>query len=120
MIHRRLAGSILAAIGGLGVTLFLPAFTFREMASPDGAFVAVMRTRLFDSLLPVMPGQGSDRPGRVTLYRKDGRSCGSAALAMVSFAYDLSWNLDARPRTARIGPIATWNLDECTVEESGL
>lgn len=67
-----------------------------------------------------MPGHGSDKPGRMTLYRKDGRSCGSVALAVVSFAYDLTWDLESRPRTARIGPIATWNLDDCTVAVSGI
>lgn len=80
----------------------------------------MVRTRLIDGLIPVMPGQGSDKPGRVTIYRKDGNSCGSAALVMVSLAYDLSWNLDSRPRAARIGPLATWHLDDCTVQASGL
>ena len=96
----------------------VPLFTFREMPSLDGAFVAVVRTRMIEALIPVMPGHGSDRPGRVTLYRKDGRSCGSAGLVMVSLAYDLHWELDAKPRTARIGPIATWNLDACMVSAS--
>jgi hypothetical protein len=90
------------------------------MASPDGAFVAVAKTRLIDGLILVMPGHGSDKPGWVTLYRKDGRSCGSAAVPMIWYIYDLRWALDARPRTARIGPIATWNLDDCTVEVSGI
>jgi hypothetical protein len=66
----------------------------------------------------VLPGQGGDKPGWVTIYRADGRSCGTARLDMVSLIYDLVWNLDSKPRTARIGPIATWNLDECTVSAS--
>jgi hypothetical protein len=109
-----------AAASGLGVVLFAPLFTFRDKPSPDGTFVAVVRTRMIDAFVPGMPGQASDRPGRMTLYRKDGRSCGSVALVMASFAYDLTWDLDATPRTARIGPIATWNLDACAASVSGL
>jgi len=62
-----------------------------------------------------MPGQGSDKPGRVTVYRGS-QSCGSARVPMVSFAYDLRWELDAKPRRAEIRLGATWNLDDCSVE----
>jgi hypothetical protein len=104
---------LLVAAVALGTLLFIPLPFPRTTESPDGEFVVVVKTRLFDSLLPVMPGQSGDKPGSVTMMRKDGRSCGSAALDMVSYIYDLRWELDRTPRLARIGPIVTWNLDAC-------
>jgi len=95
--------------------LFAPVFEHSRQQSPDGAFVAVVRSQLFYSLIPVMPGQGSDKPGRVTLYSGQ-QSCGSAWLPMISFAYDLRWNLDSRPRRVDIKLVATWNLDDCVLE----
>jgi hypothetical protein len=97
--------------------LFVPLPSSRSTQSPGGAFAAVVKMRLIDVLVPVMPGQGGDKPGWATIYRADGRSCGTARLLMVSFIFDLVWDLDRKPRTARIGPIATWNLDDCTVVE---
>jgi hypothetical protein len=102
-----------AVPAALGALLFIPLPSTRTTESPGGEFIAVVKTRLFDSLLPVMPGQSGDKPGSVTMLRKDGRSCGSAALDMVSYIYDLRWELDRTPRLARIGPIVTWNLDAC-------
>jgi hypothetical protein len=97
--------------------LFVPLPGSLGRQSSDGAFTAVVKTRLVDVLSPVMPGQGGDKPGWVTIYRADGRSCGTARLLMVSFVYDLVWELNHTPRTARIGPVASWNLDDCTVVE---
>jgi hypothetical protein len=104
---------LLVVAAALAALLFTPLPSTRTTESPDGEFIAVVKTGLFDSLLPVMPGQGGDKPGSVTMMRKDGRSCGSAALDMVSYIYDLRWELDRKPRFASIGLIVTWNLDAC-------
>ena len=85
------------------------------MQSPDGAFTAIARTQLIYSFIGVMPGQGSDKPGRVTVYRSS-QSCGSAWVPMVWMANDLRWEVDTRPRRAEIKLIATWNLDDCSIE----
>ena len=102
-----------AVLAGLGALLFIPLPSARSVESPNGEFTAVVKTRLIYSLMPVMPGQSGDRPGSVTMMRRDGRACGSAALDMVSLIYDLRWELDRKPRLASIGPIVTWNLDAC-------
>lgn len=106
------ASILFASIAALS---WLPLSEHWRTQSPDGTFVAVARAQPLYALLPVMPGGGSDKPGWVTVY-KGGRSCGAAPVEMVSFAYHLAWQLDARPRAAEIRLVARWNLDDCSVE----
>ena len=108
-----------ATLAVLAALLFVPLRSDRSVQSPGGEFTAVVKTRLIYSLLPVMPGQGGDKPASVTMTRKDGRSCGSAELDMVSEIYGLRWELDRRPRLASIGPIVSWNLDVCRIAVTG-
>jgi hypothetical protein len=112
-----LLAGIAAVTGSMVIPLFSPADEHWRTQSPDGAFVAIAHTQPIYSLIGVMPGQGSDKPGRVTIYRGS-QSCGSAWVPMVSFAYDLRWETDTRPRRAEIRLVATWNLDECSVERA--
>ena len=97
------------------IPLFSPVIEHWRTTSPDGAFVAIAHTQPIYSFIGVMPGQGSDKPGRVTVYRGN-QSCGSAWVPMVSFVYDLRWELDTKPRRAEIRLVATWNLDDCSIE----
>ncbi len=100
----------------LGTVLFMPLLKHSHRESSDGHFTIVVRTAPIYALIPRMPGGGSDLPARAWLY-KDGKSCGSAALPMASFVYDLQWRLDATPRQAEIKFGGRWNLDDCTVEQ---
>jgi hypothetical protein len=104
-----------AVVASMVVPLFSPVLEHWRTSSPDGAFVAIAHTQPIYSFIGVIPGQGSDKPGRVTVYRGN-QSCGSAWVPMVSFAYDLRWNVDAKPRRAEIRLIATWDLDDCSIE----
>ena len=97
------------------ISLFSPIIEHWRTPSPDGTFVAIAHTQPIFSFIGVMPGQGSDKPGRVTVYRGS-QSCGSARVPMVSFVYDLRWELDTKPRRAVINLGATWNLDSCSIE----
>lgn len=63
-----------------------------------------------------MPGQAGDKPGWIGIIRRDGRSCGSARVEMISMVYDVRWRLDSEPREAHLVATAMWNLDACTVE----
>jgi hypothetical protein len=108
----------LAILAGLAVVLFAPLLTYREVQSPDGEFTLVAKSSLFYALVPRMPGQAGDKPGRVIVLRKDGQSCGSAAIDMVWMAGDVRWGLGSKPREASIVGTARWNLDACTVEAS--
>jgi hypothetical protein len=109
-----LAGLAVAA-ASVAALAFAPVSEHWRTTSPDRMFVAIAHTQPVYSFIGVMPGQGSDKPGRVTVYRGN-QSCGSAWVPMVSFVYELRWQLDAKPRRAEINLGATWNLDSCSIE----
>jgi hypothetical protein len=94
---------------------FIPLVPVRRAESPDGGFEAVARTAPMALLLPVMPGQSGDHPGRITIYTKDGRSCGSAPVDMVWMIQDLRWYPAGKPREASLVAGAKWDLDACSV-----
>jgi hypothetical protein len=104
-----------AAVTATAAVLLSPVLEHARRESPDGAFVAVAHTQPFYALIPVMPGAGGDKPGRITVYRGE-ENCGSAWVEMVSFFYDLRWLLDGWPRRAEIRLAVTWNLDDCSME----
>jgi hypothetical protein len=100
---------------GLAVLALAPLVEHARRESPDGRFLAIVRTEPLYSIIPVMPGQSGDKPGLMTLYR--GRQpCGSVWLPMASFIADLRWDLDRQPRRAAIPAVATWNVDDCALE----
>ena len=115
MRYRRPLLIVVAVVAAVMALLLSPVQQHWRTQSPDGAFAAVARSQPIRSLIPILPGGGSDKPGRVTVYRGD-QPCGSAAVPMVSYVYDVRWELDAKPRRAELRLIATWNLDACTVE----
>ena len=118
-MNRRAWLMLLTGIGAGAASMVIPLFSpvseHGRTRSPDGEFVAIAHTQPIYSFIGLMPGQGSDKPGRVTVYRGN-QSCGSAWVPMVSFVYDLRWELDTKPRRAEIRLVATWNLDDCSVE----
>jgi hypothetical protein len=117
----RLVG-LLATAAALVIVIslaFIPLVPVRHAESPDGAFEAVATTARISLLIPVMPGQSGDHPGRITIYTKDGRSCGSAPVDMVWMVHDLRWDLARKPREASLVARARWDLDACSVEVYG-
>ena len=112
---------VTVAVGGCLAVLGVGVFLFGDVeasrvTSPDGAFVAVTTYRRFEAFVPRGPGGGSDKPGRLELFRvSDGRSCGSAPLSMVWMANELTWALTATPRSASAA-MTSWNLDTCRVD----
>jgi hypothetical protein len=110
---------LVASIGAVAISIVIllvtPINAHWRTRSPDGTFTAIAHTQPFYSFIAVMPGQGSDKPGRVTVYRGS-QACGSAWVPMVWMARDLRWEVDTRPRRAEIRLVATWNLDDCIVE----
>ena len=104
-----------APLAILGVLMVVPVVEHWRTQSPDGAFTAVVRIQPFWLLLPAMPGGGSDKPARVTVYQ-DGRSCGSAWVELAWMARELEWQFDSRPRRARIKLVADWGLEDCTIQ----
>ena len=109
----------IGAFAAIATLAFLPLDPARSAESPDGAFIAVATRPFFFALVPMMPGQSGDAPGRITIYRKDGRSCGSAPVDMVWMIQDLRWELSKAPREVTLTAVAAWNLDACSVEVYG-
>jgi hypothetical protein len=113
---------LLATAAALIIVILLaviPLVPVRRAESPDGAFEALATTARINLLIPVMPGQSGDHPGRITIYAKDGRSCGSAPVDMVWMIQDLRWDLAGKPREASLVATAKWDLDACSVEVLG-
>jgi hypothetical protein len=111
-----LALAIFAAVTAVVMALiFLPLSEHARTESPDGAFVAVARTPPVSAVIVTMPGQGSDKPGHITVYHGN-RSCGAVWVHLVSQFYDLRWYLDSKPRRASLNMRGTWNLDRCELE----
>jgi hypothetical protein len=108
----------MAAMSACIVLLFSPLLTYSTISSPDGDFTVVAASSFAHSLVPAMPGQGGDKPGRVTLLRRDGRSCGSVPIEQVNMLQDLQWDLAGKPRIARIGWRVIWDLDACSLKSA--
>ena len=63
-----------------------------RLESPESDHTAVTQTRRFRGLMPAMPGQGGDKPGRLRVVGPSGQVCGTLELPMVNMAYDATWS----------------------------
>jgi hypothetical protein len=109
----------IGASAAIATLAFMPLDPVRSAESPDGAFIAVATRPHFYALVAVMPGQSGDAPGRITIYRKEGRLCGSVPVDMVWMVQDFRWELSKAPREVSLTAVAAWNLDACSVEVYG-
>jgi hypothetical protein len=85
---------------------------YRRIDSPDGRHYAVARYYLYEVIIPKMPGSGGDKSGHITVYSKDGQSCGRVPVSLVSSIDDLRWGSDE----AVIPALATWYLQKRLVD----
>ena len=88
-------------------------FLFRFMEhdrvhSPDGRFYAVVACRAWRSYIPTNPGGGSDKPGHITVFARDGTSCGTVPVPMALMIQEIRWSTN----TAHLQTIADWDLIE--------
>ena len=102
--RRLLLGGLLFI--ALAASIFLPSGEYQRLSSPDGRFYAIARYPLWQSFVPVMPGGGGDMSGSITIYSREGNSCGRAPVDMVSLIGDVRWSADE----ARIPAVAEWDL----------
>ena len=82
-----------------------------RVTSPDGRFHAVAIYPMWRALIPMMPGQGGDKPGQVEVVSAAGASCGRVAVERVSAIQGLEWHGDR----AEIRLVAEWDLANCRV-----
>jgi hypothetical protein len=114
-VRRRIIFALVTLAGACAI-LFMPLLTYREISSPNNEFTVIAKTAVFHALIPVMPGQAGDKPCRIVVVRKDGRSCGAAPVEMVSMITNMRWQLDRKPREVSLVATARWDLDACRVE----
>jgi len=97
--------TLLSLAGMLGASTIETYHT--ETLSPDGHYRTVARKNWLSSLLPAMPGQGSDAPGSITIYEvATGRSLGRQPVDTIWFVHAIRWQ-DGR---AYIPAVASWPL----------
>ena len=95
---------------GLGVFLFVPS-SGQPRYSPDGRHYFEVSSRPYHRFLPAFPGQGSDKPGFITVFTAEGKRCGRAALPMVWMSSDFRWE----EKRARVPLVAEWDLEACRI-----
>ena len=98
---------------GIGLAAFWHTTEYTRMSGQSGRFYAVAEYRTYLSFIPMMPGSSSDKPGFVTIYTRDGESCGRASLPMLQDFYSLQWLGD----TAEIPMVAQWDLSKRKVHQ---
>jgi hypothetical protein len=104
--------SLIACVVALISLPFVLTGEYSRVTSPDGRFYAVATFPIWQSYVPMLPGQGGDKSGSVTVYTSDGRSCGRAPVEMVSFIRDLEWGTNR----AEIRLVAEWDLSKRRVQ----
>jgi hypothetical protein len=62
---------------------------YKRMESPDGRYYVVISYRLYNSLMPMMPGGSGDKSGFATMYNAKGHSLGTMPVQMLSLASDI-------------------------------
>ncbi len=99
-------------LGLLAASAFVITKEHDRLNSPDYRFYAVSTCPIWQYCIPMSPGGGSDKSGYVTVYTREGKSCGRAPVGMVWMMKDMEWsNTNAVLRT-----VAEWNLTNHTVE----
>ncbi len=106
------AAALLVGVAAVAAAFSLGEYT--RVASPDGRFHAVAEYRRYEALVPMFPGGGGDKPGFVTIYTREGASCGRVPVPMVQRVHELQWGADV----AEIRLAARWDLARCRVATS--
>ena len=99
---------VVAALG-LSTFLLMPAEQFR-LQDPSGKYTAIVSSRRFLSYIPMMPGQGSDKPGFLTIVDDNDAALGRIPVDMIQMARDIKWT----PTGTKITLIGEWNFEKGT------
>lgn len=110
---------LVAALGLLGGAVFYGTqpVEYARQETADGRFVVVATSARFRTWIPMAPGSGGDKPGTITVYTRDGRSCGGVPVDFVSQLYEVQED-PARPHTLWLPLVAEWDVQACSVERA--
>ncbi len=104
-------------IGIVAVTLVAAAILFlfsREEVyrykSPSGDHTVVVTKYNYESFVIRFPGGGSDAPGFIEIFDRNGESCGRVPVPMIQFYGNLFW----RETGAYIPALAEWDFKQRT------
>lgn len=95
---------------GIAVWLFQEK-EYSRITSTDGRYAAIVTYRRYQSMIPRLPGQGSDMEGFVVIKDTSGVQYGKVPIALVWMARDIRWDNDG----ATIPGAVTWKFStrEC-------
>src|SRR5678816_3610098 len=85
-------GICIVVIGVLASLSFVITTESWSVTSPDGRFCAVVTQPIWQSFVAAMPGGGSGKSGHLTVYTREGKSCGRAPVDMVWMIQDMEWS----------------------------
>jgi len=99
-------------LGTLASLPFVITAESRRVTSPDGRFYAVATCPIWQYYVPMSPGSGGDKSGYITVFTREGKSCGRVPVDMVWMIQDIKWSAT----TAELPLVAEWDLTKETVE----
>src|SRR5689334_15534445 len=79
-------------LGTLASLPFVITAESRRVTSPDGRFYAVATCPIWQYYVPMSPGSGGDKSGYVTVFTREGKSCGRVPVDMVWMIQDIKWS----------------------------
>lgn len=107
-----IAVSTIVILGAVGSLPFVMTEEYSRVTSPDGRFYAVATCPIWQQYVPMAPGGGGDKSGYVTVYTRQGKSCGRAPVDMVWMIQDVKWSAT----NAELALVAEWDLATQTME----
>ena len=101
----------ITALFGLGVGLIIVLFwpvDLTRYSDQTGNYVVGITSPLSFSGMPGTPGQGSDRPGEISICDREGNFYGSHPLEMLQNGYAAEWT----DTGASLPFVGEWTFDE--------
>jgi hypothetical protein len=112
--HKQTIATAILILGTLASLPFIITAEDRRISSPDGRFYAVAACPIWQYCVPMAPGGGGDKSGYVTVFTREGKSCGRVPIDMVWMIGEMQWNAT----TAVLPLVAEWDLAKQTVKYS--
>ena len=73
------------------IYLMVAQVEYDRFSDPTGQYEAVLTYPKLYHVMPMMPGQGGDKSGKITIYDRHGTFYGSGSLDVVRHGHSLEW-----------------------------